>query len=191
MTDFAFIKVILEEISETTFLKWENESESSATFEVFHMFAIFQEMADTILERIKTLSPKDLKLVQANIKVKDTLVEHKRISELKVEKKEDPEFEVFTKIQLKEESSSSKNVKQENSEDDIKADEGNEMEGFDQRFNSSLFIKSEKRGINLERRSSKRLSTAPTFPCDFCERKFVSEKILQRHFTTLHQKIYK
>ena len=45
MTDFAFIKVILEEISETTFLKCENESESSATFEVFHMFAIFQEMA--------------------------------------------------------------------------------------------------------------------------------------------------
>ena len=195
MADFAFVKVLFEEIAKTEFIK-SSEEASEDILEVHKMISIFQDLAHCFLDKIKEIDQKELDQIKVKVKIEDFhKVEPSRVTQLKTEKFDEDYLDSFPDKEIKEEfdiDGPSKPL--ENLNDDsfkVKEMENQfEINAIPSRLKSSLFLKNEKRCVDSRRREAPKPVIHTVFPCDFCERKFLSEKSLKKHFVTLHQKIY-
>ena len=198
MADFAFVKVLLEEITKTEFLKCSDEA-SKEVLEIYRMFSIIQDFAGCLLEKVETVNPKELQWIKVKVNTEEIhAVPPIRVAQLKTEKFDEDCLESFPKPEIKKEEVDDDLIKLEDYfndkrvKDDISQEKHNHIDEIQGRLKSSLFLKNEKRCVDSRRRLVvPPKSSQVLFPCDFCERKFPSEKVLQKHFVTLHQKLYR
>ena len=201
MADFAFVRVLFEEIAKTEFIKC-SEDASEDVVEIFRMITIFKDLANCLLDKVRTVDQKELGQIKIKVKIEDLhSVEPVRVAQLKTEKCDEEYLESFPKKEIKREKVKvdgahplqPEEPSSEDSHDDI-AETKHEVESgihlIQNRLKSSLFLQNEMRCVDSRRRSAPIQVNPTLFYCDFCERKFPSEKILKRHFVTLHQKIY-
>merc|ERR1712129_177131 len=201
MADFAFVRVLFEEIAKTEFIKC-SEDVSEDIVEIFRMITIFKDLANCLLDKVRTVDQKELGQIKIKVKIEDLhSVEPVRVVQLKTEKCDEEYLESFPKKEIKKEKVKVDGAhplqpEEPSSEDshDDKAENKHEMESgillIQNRLKSSFFLQNEMRCVDSRRRSAPIQVNPTLFYCDFCERKFPSEKILKRHFVTLHQKIY-
>merc|ERR1712086_121674 len=201
MADFAFVRVLFEEIAKTEFIKC-SEDASEDVVEIFRMITIFKDLANCLLDKVRTVDQKELGQIKIKVKIEDLhSVEPVRVAQLKTEKCDEEYLESFPKKEIKKEKVKVDGAHPLQPEepslgdlnDDI-AETKHEVESgihlIQNRLKSSLFLQNEMRCVDSRRRSAPIQINPTLFYCDFCERKFPSEKILKRHFVTLHQKIY-
>merc|ERR1712129_239530 len=156
MADFAFVRVLFEEIAKTEFIKC-SEDASEDVVEIFRIITIFKDLANCLLDKVRTVDQKELGQIKIKVKIEDLhSVEPVRVAQLKTEKCDEDDLESFPKKEIKKEKvkvdgahplqpkePSSEEPSSEDSHDDI-AETKHEMESgillIQNRLKSSFFL---------------------------------------------------
>ena len=178
MADLAYFKVLLTEITSFSFVKEEGIS-SECLLEVTQLMKILTNVAELLNSKIEKINEKELK--KLNIILLNE-PDNQIITNLKIEKEEISENTDATTALLEMEEKQIKKERMSKCSEDVI---------YSKRNSNSNYLLN--KNVNRGRKTMDDTEPIPRkheYYCDFCDRKFSVAKHLQKHFTTVHQKIY-